>query len=282
MHMTRSLLVVLLTALFAAGCGDDRTDVGGDPTPTTPPVAFDADDVVWEVRTGGGFVPEEYAVSEWPGLLVLGDGRAVRPGAQIAIYPGPLLPAVEQATLSTDELRRLAELVAGSSLFGEQPDFGFPGVTDMPTTSATTTIGSSPGTISAYALGFDDGSDMLSEAEQEARAAFQQLIADVDALVTAAASGWTIVEPPGLVVHTFAWWSADPDLQRDPVAWPLDPTVLDDLGEDGRACAVLVGDDLATFTATAATADQETPWLVGDSTRRLVVRPHWPHQPGCN
>ena len=57
-----------------------------------------ADEVVISYAELGGFMPQEFAFRQTPNVLISGDGQVFSPGAQIEIYPGPLLPAVQVQT----------------------------------------------------------------------------------------------------------------------------------------------------------------------------------------
>ncbi|MBA3604409.1 MAG: hypothetical protein M3487_02830 [Actinomycetota bacterium] len=136
--------------ILAAACGDDDVEspaatASADTAATTQPSpattaavsgyvhASGAEDVVIEIGFEGGFVPVEIAFTRVPNLLVTGDGRAIETGPVIAIFPGPLLPNLQQRSISeaavqtllarADELGLLADIqYARNDLIADAPD----------------------------------------------------------------------------------------------------------------------------------------------------------------
>ena len=66
-----------------------------------------ADEVVVSYAELGGFTPREFAFGQPPAVLIAGDGRLFSPGAQIEIYPGPLLPAVQVQTITEADIQQI-------------------------------------------------------------------------------------------------------------------------------------------------------------------------------
>ena len=104
--MNKRIVAVLVVAVLGfAACGGDSDSPAADDS--LPPVAdgyeypTGADDVVIEYAEVGGFVLREFAFQQTPNVLISGDGRSFSPSAQIAIYPGPLLPAVQVQPLTS-------------------------------------------------------------------------------------------------------------------------------------------------------------------------------------
>ena len=110
MGMDKRIVPVLLAAaLGLAACGSDSdSTAAGD---SLPPVVdgyqhpTGADDVVIEYAEVGGFMPRDFAFRQTPNVLISGDGRSFSPGAQIEIYPGPLLPAVQVWSIGEDGIQ---------------------------------------------------------------------------------------------------------------------------------------------------------------------------------
>jgi len=243
------LLAAAAGVLALAACGEsspaadttgtDRTTVPATVPPTTvpPPVsspapppdgyehATGADDVVIEVTYEGGFVPVEVAFTQPPSVLITGDGRAITQGAVPAIYPGPLLPALVERTVSeaaiqtllaeADELGLLAAIE-----YGDPPTM----ITDVPDTVVTITVDGTTYRHVAYALGFEEETD-------EERA-------NLDAFVTAATDlagtvgedelgQETPMESDSYLIRAMPVDPATMDLELPPtmVDWPADASV---------------------------------------------------------
>ena len=93
--MMRRLALPLLAVVagLTAACGSEKVDVSDQPAGGVS-YPTGADQAVVRLSTGGGFVPEGADFRTPPDLLIMGDGTVYLPGAQIAIYPAPLLPAI--------------------------------------------------------------------------------------------------------------------------------------------------------------------------------------------
>lgn len=136
-----------IPALFGVltACGDSTKDPGGAPasTPGTAaaggsiPYPTGADDVVVRVAQVGGFVPAGTAFVEVPDLLITGDGRVYRPGAQTMQFPGPLLPAITVGTITPTGIERLLEVAHQNQLLS----------LPAPTYAPNTQVADAPSTV---------------------------------------------------------------------------------------------------------------------------------------
>ena len=170
------VLLAAAAGVFAlAACGEsspsaDTTDATVAPTtvpPTTVPPTTAApdgydhptgsDEVVIQVGYEGGFVPVELAFTQPPTLLISGDGRAITQGAVPAIYPGPLLPALVERTITEDGIQTLLAKADELGLLADV-EYGDPPtlITDVPDTVVTITVDGVTYRHVAYALGIDD------------------------------------------------------------------------------------------------------------------------------
>lgn len=172
-----------LTALLAA-CGDNTKGAGSNPpdatpgtnppgtgptdtTPATTPgttsgVGIEhpsgAADVIVRVGYVGGFVPRGYAFTNVPSVLITGDGRVFTPGVTTAIYPGPLLPAINVRTITEAGIQTVLATAEAAGLLQTPPDYT---VVDINVADASTTrliLNAAGGTFTheAYALGLQD------------------------------------------------------------------------------------------------------------------------------
>lgn len=153
-------------AALLAACGDNSsgsadtapTDTGS--TPTTPlgiPHPTGANEMVIRIGYEGGFVMPSYLFQRVPNLLVSGDGRAFVPGAQAAIYPGPLLPAFTVRTIDEAGVQAVLAAAQAAGLLAAAPDYSIPAdapqVADAPNTVVAINANGTTYVHSAYALG---------------------------------------------------------------------------------------------------------------------------------
>lgn len=167
-----------LTALFAA-CGDNTKGAGSNPPDTTPGTnpsdttpattpgtttgvgiehPTGAADVIVRLGYVGGFVPQGYAFTNVPSVLITGDGRVFTPGITTAIYPGQLLPAINVRTITEAGLQTVLAAADTAGLLQTPPDYT---IVDVNVADASTTqlvLNAAGGTFTheAYALGFQD------------------------------------------------------------------------------------------------------------------------------
>ncbi len=182
-HFLTGLVAVPGVAAVLAACGSDAPASGeSQATPATDPTAptdltdrgtvtgsappgnlapLAPTEVRLRIDTGvGAFTTAEMAFARMPTLLVMGDGTAFRPGAQLAIYPGPLLPAIERGRIADDVMATLMQSAADRGLLTTPaPDYlaGQPPVADVGSTVVRLAAGPGESVVhDAYALGFDD------------------------------------------------------------------------------------------------------------------------------
>src|SRR5512134_3692404 len=153
MHF-RSIVPLILLALVTGACAE--TGPGGDADPPGGGISHETEPSALLLRWGseGGFTPSEYQLTNLPSFSLYGDGTIVRPGPQIAIYPGPALPALE--TVRVDEAGIQAILQAAFDVdldtVGDLADMGSVGVADAPETVFTLRAGGVDRTVRVYAL----------------------------------------------------------------------------------------------------------------------------------
>jgi len=323
-RVLKLLVATPLVANLLAACGDDATvdragDTGGSPgtggatTSTVPgstpgptgPIEHPtgASDVLLRIASGvGGFTTTDYAFAQLPTLVVGGDGLLVRPGPQLMIYPGPLLPALESAQLADDQVQALLRAASDAGLLAAPPDYDAhaPQVTDVGSTIVTVTAGGSTFVHSAYALGLETETDPA-----------RKRLADFVALVTGNLASVLGAEPAGAVYRPDAYAigttpAAMPDQSAtgttipvvggtasevvvtpdtapgDPqpriVPWPASFGTPSP-GTDEQWCVELDG---AVVEDALRTADQLTYFDIGDGTVvRVLLRPILPGSDRC-
>jgi hypothetical protein len=256
----------LVTTLAAAPAGAER--------PTGP------EQVVLRVSTGGGYVPQDVALSQIPELTVYGDGRVVFLGPTTLEYPGAALPNLRELRLSDEGIDRIVRLARAAGLLDRRPPrYGTPGVTDNPSTTVTVNANGKPRTVSVYALGFDD--ERLSERAQANRRRLQRFL---DAANTFPRR--FVVEPEhehrptAVEVHRIP---VDEVLAPTQPDWPLSTFGTPRTGAEPTetTCTTLTGADAATVLAAAADARAGDVWNVAGRPAQLVFRPLLPGEAGC-
>lgn len=248
-----------------------------EPTPTprpTPTPEPGEPTVVFAVFTNGGFVPVEVALSTFPQLVIHSDGTVYRQGAQIAVFPGPLTPAIERIQLTPEQLDEIRQAVEATQVISPDTDYGSPTITDVGSTAVTSFFDGTERTTAAYALGIDDG---VGGAAEQARAELRSLLATVDGIVDAASGSAEVTQPPAVAVITFVGLGVEENAQPRP--WPIDSLPREQPG--GTACVIVTGEELDTLWQAAADATVLTPWQLGDTVAPVALRPVFPHENVC-
>lgn len=255
---TRIVPFLLVAALGFAACGSDSDSPAADDS--LPPVAdgyqhpTGEDEVVVEYAEVGGFVPREIAFQQTPNVLVSGDGRVFGPGAQIAIYPGPLLPAVQVQPITEDGIQAILAAADEAGLLQEVEYEQPTNVADASTARVVINVNGESYVHEAYALGLalpgEEGGQETSP-ERQALADFIAELNDLAALVGPEALGeQTIFEPTeygieALVVDDLSAFGSD-GIEPTVVDWPADVSVrLADAAECTVVPAAEVGETLA-------------------------------------
>jgi hypothetical protein len=286
-------------AVGLAACGDDS-----ESTPATEPTAVvtlppadtspddtspddtasgaiehptGADHVVLRIGYEGGFVPAEFAFMDLPALLVTGDGRVIVQGPQTAIYPGPLLPNLQQRTISEDGMQALLRLAEEHGLFQDVTYEDDQTIADAPFTVVTIWANGDTYDHSAYALGLGgDGTET-----DETRAQLASFVEQATDIVTVTGADALGPEEPFeaesyLIRASVADESAvGDDVEPTLVDWPADAPVR---LADASDCATVPADELRDLFASAT----QLTWFVdADVTYQVVVKPQLPGVPTC-
>jgi len=280
-RLRRTIVVAVLAVVILGACGGDE-DTGpvvqrpGDGDGIEHPPG--ADDLVLQVHTAGGLAAPPLAAI--PELNVYGDRRAIVLGPTTLEFPGPALPNLQQGFLNDEELQEVLRAATAAGLLeDEAPDYGDPGVTDMPTTRVTINAGGVERTVSAYALAYEDGDDDLAPDQREARARLRELVAVVDGDV---ATESYEADAVAVFVRPYLTDEIPAAGRRD---WPLGD--LAGAGEryegvDDTRCLVVTGDDARTVLDVAGDAREGARWSSGGSDYALVFRPLLPNEAGCD
>ena len=279
----RSFLTALigtpaLAALFVA-CGDDSKQGNDGQSGGGFDVPTDANAVVFRIGYEGGFTTPGSQFIRMPTLLISGDGRTFSPGATTLQFPGALLPAIIEGSITTAGIQKVIKLADLAGLLGVTPDYSMPegvGVADAPDTVVIITANGVTYEHRANALGIDSpdgGSTPARDNLQE----FVQLLANLPAAVGVENVG----EDKPLVAerYRFQAMTVDPAQWTEPsptvVAWPADSGVV--LAESTTCASVAA----AKVDALFAEATQLTFFEENDLVYQLSVIATLPGEPAC-
>lgn len=294
---TKTLAIsLLLPAMLAAGCGRLNDDGGSGSGGTGGSRGIEhptgADQLVLRVATGGGFVPYEYTLRSLPGFSLYGDGRLLVEGPQIEIYPGPAMPNLQVSRVTEEAIQAILEEARSAGLLGADASYDFPCVTDLPTTTFTVAAEGVTHTVSAYALGFDEGSEPVScgdfEVDVEARAQlseFWRKLGDLRSWLPEGSIGAEEPYTPSEMRVYVQPYRSDPQLEQSAVQWPLDGPLGSFGDQDPNLtdirCGVVGGADLQVLLPEALAANELTPWTSGGEQHGLIFRPLLPDEHTC-
>lgn len=268
----RSLLIAALGVPVLAGltaaCGDqtkqsDATTADSTATTAAPAGGIEhprgADDVIFRYGFVGGFTTPGYSFMQIPSLLVTGDGRLITPGATTMIYPGPLLPTLDERSITEAGIQKLLGLADTAGLLAPPPDYsGEILVADAPDTLVEVHANGTTYTHQAMAIGFDEPDE--SDARKALRT-FTELIGDIVAVVGAQNLG----EQAPVVAESYRIQtmpvSADELSGFDPA-----PTVVDWTLAEVSLAAAAECLDVPAATAGAVFADAKQDTLFRETT----------------
>lgn len=277
-------------ALLLAGCGPGgrASPSPSGPASPSPPVP---DSVVVRATLVQALPP--IVQFEWlPLLVVTADGRAFLPGPMMAIYPGPLLPPVQEHAITPRGIAIIVEAAREAGLLTGQIDF----------TGGTLRPGQAAGRLEVVADGqryelVGDPSRVVRCGDPPARcipapgtpeafAHFWLRLADVPGWLgpelgparpyAAPAYGILVGPPP----------QETPGLSQEPAIWPLEPGLgrfgSPLAGDPGRRCGIVAGEAAATLRPILEAANELTPWADSPTAATrygLTVRPLLPGDP---
>ncbi|MGX7672788.1 hypothetical protein [Plantactinospora sp. DSM 117369] len=276
--------------LLAAACAREGTGSGGDgPGGGSGGDSGPADPngVVLRVEQVGGFLAPASRLTRVPMVTIYADGRVITEGPQLAIYPGPALPNLQQQRLTPEQVDRLVEQARAAGV-GTATDLGRPSVTDVPSTRFTVSSAADTDELEVYALseGGQNASG-LTEAQRAARAELQKLLAALTDL--AGSLGQDKVDQPqpyraeAVAAVAIPWRPDDNGLAAPPeIAWP-GPALPGSPPSSGldQGCVEVRGAEATALLGAAAKANARTPWTSGGDRWQVGLRPLLPDETGC-
>ena len=123
--------LMLLVAAVLEGCGNDGTTVRSDDMSIAHPPG---EELVVQVRHVGGLRSADEAFSDLPAATLVSNGVLVFEGAQIEIFPPPMLPSLWRVDVGHAGVQAVLQHADESGLLSSAPDYGRPPIADATTT----------------------------------------------------------------------------------------------------------------------------------------------------
>ncbi len=278
--MKRTLLPILLLALLGAGCGAD--DVA-DTTVTTQPPGTTAPPegpprMLLMITNEGGFLPIEMALNQAPAYTLLTDGTLIYQGPIPAIFPGPLLPNMQQVKLTGDQLDDIRVLIDA---------IGLPEIDDYVNNDANNFVADASSTVatyvddagvthrmSVYALGMQQ-----TMPDELANLALLRDTLDSFAYGTAGGVEYT---SDRVILRVLQGGSFDPEFEDTrPWEFGFEPGDVTDRMTD-IPCRVLDGQAAVAVRTLLSDATQVTQWEHATGTFTVLARDLLPGEAGCD
>ena len=251
-------LFLAVSVLGVTACGSDGEGTSSPSSDSTlPAVATSepadgyshptgADDVVVSYAELGGFTTREYAFRQPPSVLIAGDGRLFSPGAQIEIYPGPLLPAVQVQPIAEADIQRILAAADEAGLLADVDYTTDTNIADATTAAVTISANGETWVHEAYALSIDGPDTTDPMPERQALSEFISLLRSIggESIGEATLFGSTEYEIQAIVVDDLSAYGTD-GIEPTVEEWPADVSVrLADAAECTVVPASEVGDVL--------------------------------------
>jgi hypothetical protein len=225
------------------------------------------DDLVLRIGFEGGFTAPATQFIRVPTLLISGDGRLITPGAQTQQFPGPLLPALFERSISEAGMQKVLELADNAHLLQPPPDYTAPmTVADAPDTVVVVSANGQTFKHVAYALGMGDPE------KTPARTTLAAFVAALQNIETAVGTTNLGIDKPMVVesyrIQASAINAADIAGQEPApqvVEWPATAGVT---LASARTCAIAMG---AKVGSVLQAATQTTVFSEGGTMYRMAA-----------
>lgn len=261
--------------VLVAGCGGTPS-ISGRPT--------EADEPVISVQRFSSGDDQAARLATMPLGAIYGDGRVFRAAPQLAVEPGPALPALEVTTIDSAGIDTVLTKAAEGGLIGADRELRMPTEADPTLTAFDIFLdGKRRRTIVESLAEIPPDDPRLPPKGLEERAAMNAIVAMLtDPRGQLAAN---VVSDDGLYAPTRVLVVTSPsDGGSTSVEWPL----ADLAGLGGplaevptSRCANIEGDDWATLEPIVAAADAATTWTSGGTSYAIRFRPLLPGEIGC-
>lgn len=275
---TRLICSLAVVLALTSACGDDATELTSQSADGGP---AEGEDLRLVIETGGGFVPVEVNLASFPELVVANE-TVWTPGAQIAIFPPPAVPAVQSAPLTDEDLADISARIDQDAELFDGVDFGQPPVADLPSTTITVEQDGVERHLDVYALTDLTDTAGLTAEQVDARRAVSDLISDVRAIVDQPDRNWEVAMTPQIRVSAIPLdQPTDNGEGGDPVTWPEGVEEPSFAGPSSFGCVALSGAARDRVLEAASSANTLTTWQLPSGPHHIVLRPLFPGEPGC-
>lgn len=265
--MKRLIGAVLILGIVAVACGDGAV--------ATDPETEAREAPILTIGDIGGFVPVEFALSRGPRFVLTDQDRLIYEGPQVAIFPGPLMPSLVAAQLTSDDLEEVMGLVDRAGLpeiTTEVNDSASLLIADAPTTVFTFVDDQGEHRFEVYALGIGEFDDPRITVLEELLNALAALSGSREGQPYESDAIQVIVGP--------AASSGDPAEVIEP--WPLSDPSTDLPQMFGDFSCQTYGEESADNPVDVlAAAHEMTLWQEGEQTHRILARQLFPGETGC-
>jgi hypothetical protein len=250
----------------------------------------------------GGNVTPEMKLIAMPEFSLYDDGSMYRLGPVIAIFPPPALPNVTRMRIAPDGVTAIMERARAAGL--DQPR-NVPNPMEQEGIASIRIRFNDDGQVidsTTFGLFTDIGLDVDWDAST--RAAFKAMgdlltyLVNLPAELPAHAllEPEIPVDPERLQIVSFEAMpdsvlpSVGPDLNQPPLTWPLSTPLAEisspyepgaDAGLSDPVCVELSAADVESVVATAREGNLMSPWIDGDATYGLLLKPLLPDMAGC-
>ena len=288
MTKTARLTVPLtLVALLLGACGGP-----GPPGKQIEHPIGDA--VVLRVSYSGGFVGPGFDLLNHPTFSLLGDGRVIVPGAQVLLFPGPALPAMNVRRLTESGIQAVLAELEATGLFAEDLDLRGAAncVADASDVIFALHADQRDVTVTVYGLGILDGAGScpgVSADELAMHVTLNRLTArlsDLDSWLPAGswADGWQDYRPDAMRLIVRNADADEPDGSGIPsslVPWPAgsDPATFGEETDFGLRCGVVGGTDADEWYDLLGAANQLTRFTRDEHRYAVSIRFLLPDEP---
>ena len=276
-------LMVLVTAVLIA-CGEGDITVGGDDMSIAHPPG---EELVVQVRHVGGLRPADEAFSDLPAATLVGNGVLVFEGAQIEIFPPPMLPPLWRVDVGHDGVQAVLQRAEDAGLLSSAPDYGRPPIADATTTLVEIHARDRLYVHEIYALQRGDGALPGLSSEQLDR---RQQVADFTSVLTApdVELGSNVAVPGAYRAEAIALRAsvvnpgdgvedAPGGMSPEVVEWPLPGVSLAQASD----CRLIDGPDTERLYGVLAQASAATRFDQDGETFTLQIRPLLPNEDSC-
>ena len=288
-RIARTLLPAAALVITMTACAGPGSSVGPIDHPTD-------DDLVLRIHYSGGMAGPILDFTAIPPFTMSGDGRVIVQGAQIDIFPGPALPAVNVRRLTEAGIQAVLNEVARTALFGTSIEFrGAQNcVMDAGDTVFTLHADGQDVTVTVFGLSTIDptmGCPGVSSAEAAAHRTLQQLsdrLTNLEAWLPAGAWAETTWRPYRPEALRLVVRNADADPPDDSgignalLDWPegSDPVTFGGPGPfEGQRCGVVSGQRAEDWYEAISGANQLTRFVKDDHRYEVTVRFMLPDEP---